>query len=271
MNWSMVTGATGGLGAAMARLIAAEGRPLILSGRDAHRLQSIAEELREAHGIEVRAVPADLATEEGLADLCGSSEALDLVVVCGAAYHYGALMGLDDAEFERVTDCNVRNTGRLIRWAIGPLERTGGGLLVVGSMGVILPAPQHASYSASKAWLHQFVRSIQAEAGNEGIRITLGIPGGMATPMLLESPVWESMQHNPLARLTLMRPERVAAQFLAAVRRGRPVVIPGFLNRWGCRFVGCLPMWLRLWLARVFYKVGQSESKTGLGGKRDNP
>ena len=65
MNWSMVTGATGGLGAAMARLIAAEGRPLILSGRDAHRLQSLAEELREAHGVEVRAVPADLATEEG--------------------------------------------------------------------------------------------------------------------------------------------------------------------------------------------------------------
>lgn len=255
MNWSVVTGATGGLGAAMAGLIAAEGGPLILSGRDASRLQSIAEELREAHRVEVRAVAADLSTEEGLGALRSISEPLDLVVVCGAAYHYGSLMELGDTEFEHLTACNVRNTGRLIRWAIESLERTSGGLLVVGSMGAILPAPQHASYSASKAWLHQFVRSIQAERGNEAVRITLGIPGGMATPMLLESPAWKSMQNNPLARMTLMRPDRVAAQFLAAVRRGRPVVIPGFLNRWACRLVRGLPLWVRLWVARRVYGV----------------
>ena len=257
MSWSLVTGATGGLGAAIAELLAAQGRPLIVSGRDASRLESMAQALQDTHGIEVRAVPADLATQAGLDALCSIDEPLDLVVVCGAAYHYGAWVTLGGAEFERLTDCNVRNTGHLIRWALGPLGHTGGGLLVVGSMGAILPAPQHASYSASKAWLHQFVRSIQAETSSDAVRITLGIPGGMATPMLLESPVWESMQHNPLARLTLMRPEYVAEQFLAAVRRGRPVVIPGLLNRWACRLVGFLPLWGRLWLARRFYAVGQ--------------
>ncbi|MAY81164.1 MAG: hypothetical protein CL930_10325 [Deltaproteobacteria bacterium] len=257
MNWSLVTGATGGLGAAVATRLASEGRSLIVSGRDANRLESIANDLRETHGVDVRTVPADLATNEGLDALRSITDPLDLVVVCGAAYHYGSLMELGDAEFERLTVCNVQNTGRLIRWAIEPLERTNGGLLVVGSMGAILPAPQHASYSASKAWLHQFVRSIQSEEGSDAVRITLGIPGGMATPMLLDSPAWESMQNNPLARMTLMSPEFVATQFLAAVRRGRPVVIPGFLNRWACRLVRGLPLWLRLWVARRFYAVGQ--------------
>lgn len=257
MSWALVTGATGGLGSALANLIAAEGRSLILSGRDTARLESIAQRIREAHGVEVRAVSADLATDEGINALRRVSEPLELVVVCGAAYHCGAVTDLNDAEFERLTACNVRNTGLLIRWAIESLKPNGGGVLVVGSLGAFLPAPQHASYSASKAWLHQFVRSVQAESGNESVRITLGIPGGMATPMLLESPVWESMRHNPLARLTLMQPERVAVKFLAAVRRGRPVVMPGFLNRLACFCVRGLPLRLRLWVARRFYDVGR--------------
>ena len=121
MNWSLVTGATGGLGAAVATRLASEGRSLIVSGRDANRLESIANELRETHGVEVRGIEADLATQDGLDALRSITEPLDLVVVCGAAYHYGSFMELGDAEFERLTVCNVQNTGRLIRWAIEPL------------------------------------------------------------------------------------------------------------------------------------------------------
>ena len=89
MNWSLVTGATGGLGAAVATRLASEGRSLIVSGRDANRLESIANDLRETHGVDVRTVPADLATNEGLDALRSITDPLDLVVVCGAAYHYG--------------------------------------------------------------------------------------------------------------------------------------------------------------------------------------
>lgn len=259
MKWALITGATGGLGGALSRRLAADGRSLVVSGRDVDRLRTMAAELRETHGVSVHEVPADLATDKGLNALRSITEPVDLVVICGADYHFGAVSELSEAAFERLTTCNAQNTGRLIRWALRALEPTSGSLLVVGSLGTILPAPQHASYSASKAWLHQFVRSIQAEQSQDSVRITLGIPGGMATPMLLDSPAWVALRHNPLARLSLMQPEWVAERFLEAVHRGRPVVIPGILNRWAQRVACWLPLAARMWIARRFYAVEPSQ------------
>jgi short-subunit dehydrogenase len=118
----------------------------------------------------------------------------------------------------------------------------------------MLPAPDHAGYSASKAWLHQLVCSLQAERLRHPITLTLACPGGMATPMLLDSPAWTRLRHNPLVRASVLAPDRAARQMLAAMDAGRWLVVPGWINRATlllCRF---LPRALAIYLSGWLYR-----------------
>lgn len=255
-SWALVTGATGGLGGALARRLAQQGHALLLVGRRAERLRVLAEGLGQAHGVEVASVVIDLADEGAATQLLEqvAPRSLAVVALAASSYAHGPLAELSDAEHDALLQCNVVNTARLLRGLLEQLDARGQGrVLVVGSLGALMPAPQHAAYSASKAWLHQMVGSLQAERVGRPVSLTLACPGGMRTAMLIDSPAWSHLQANPLVRASVLSPEQAADQMLTALFRGRRLIVPGWINGATLWLSRLLPHWLGIHLSRAIY------------------
>ena len=242
LGWALVTGATGGLGGALARRLAERGHDLVLVGRSAERLCSVSASLEADHPIATAQVVLDLSRPGSAEQLLSvvSDRQLDVVALAASSYAYGAYSALEVGRHDALLGCNVLSHARLLHGLLHQLDAQGHGrVLVVGSQGALLPAPGHAAYSASKAWLHQLVRSLQAERRSAPVTLTLACPGGMATPMLLQSPAWDILQHRWLVRAALLTPEQAARSMLAGLDTGQHLVIPGWLNR-TIALVSCL-------------------------------
>lgn len=184
----LVTGASRGIGAAVAERYAAEGARVVLAARDQKALDAVAERIRAAGG-QAATLAIDLADPaaiSGLADrIAGKLGRLDVLV----ANHgiLGALLPtaeLDARLFDRVVEVNLTAVYRLIR-ELDPLLRAApaGRLLVVGSGAAEGEHPDWSAYAASKAGLEALVRAYAAETGDTAVRANIVDPGEVRTAM----------------------------------------------------------------------------------------
>ena len=97
------------------------------------------------------------------------------------------------------------------------------------------------------------MRSLQAERGKSTVHLTLACPGGMATPMLLESPVWPALKRSLLIRASILSAEQVARQILKGMDRRRLRVVPGWINRATVLLSHLLPHGLAIRLSAWVY------------------
>ncbi len=184
----LVTGASRGLGAAVAERYAAEGARVVLAARSESDLDAVAQRIRAAGG-QVATLALDLGDPQataGLAKRIGDKLGrLDVLVA-----NHGVLGGLhptpdiEDAEFDRVIDVNLNGTWRLIR-ELDPLLRAApaGRVLVVSSGAAQACPPDWAAYAASKAGLEALVRAYAAESRATSLRVNLVDPGEVRTGM----------------------------------------------------------------------------------------
>ncbi|MCB9541117.1 MAG: SDR family NAD(P)-dependent oxidoreductase [Myxococcales bacterium] len=234
----LVTGASSGLGAAFARALARRGARLVLVARRADRLRALAAALGPA----ATALPLDLAAPDALDHLPAPGE-IDVLVSSAGAHHYGDFTAMPEAEIERLLALDATVPVRLVRRYLPAMDARGaGGVLLVASTGGLMPAPRQAVYAASKALIVNFAQSLYYERGaNHPVPVTLCCPGGMPTPMLTASPVMAHIERRRWMRWMLTEPDRVAAEALAAFEAGRPLCIPGRLNRAMDRVTRLLP------------------------------
>lgn len=234
----LVTGASSGLGAAFARALARRGARLVLVARRADRLEALAAEL----GPDATPLPLDLAAPDALARL-PAADAIDVFVSSAGAHHYGDFTAMPEAEVERLLALDATVPVRLVRRYLPAMDARGeGGVLLVASTGGLMPAPRQAVYAASKALIVNFAQSLYYERGaGHPVPVSLCCPGGMPTPMLTASPVMAQVERRPWMRWMLTDPEQVAAEALAALEAGRPLCIPGRLNRAMDRVTRLLP------------------------------
>lgn len=220
---ALVTGASSGIGAAMARRLAADRTDLVLVARDAARLEALAVELRSAHGVTAEVLPADLTdpaalrrVEERLAD---PERAVDLLVNnAGMAVRSGFVDG-DVDEQEHQLDLLVRAPMRLCAAALpGMLDRRRGALLNVSSVAGWMP---FGSYAAAKAWLTTFTEGLAAELAGSGVTATALCPGYVRTEFHARMQVRRS---GP--SWAWLEPEQVVDEGLADCRRGKVVSVP---------------------------------------------
>jgi hypothetical protein len=227
MSTALVTGATAGIGAAFARRLAVEFHDLVLVARDAGRLESVAAELRGAHGIEVEIIAADLASDEG----CGAVEArladagrpVDVLV-------NNAGIGLRDAflrnaveDEDRMLRLNVRAVLRLTH-AVLPLmvERGRGDVVNVSSVAGFGPTAPGSTYSASKAWVTNFSESMHLAMRGKGVRVLALCPGFVRTEFHARA----GIPTKAIADRLWLDADSVARTALADLRRGRAVSTP---------------------------------------------
>ncbi len=212
---AIITGASRGIGRAIAEALAAEGMRLVLNARTPGPLADVANTLR-AKGNLVEAVAGDIAEESTAVRLVETATAnagrLDIVVNNAGIGHHGPLEKMEPADFDRVLRTNLRGPFLLMRAAIPALRRGGGGTLVsLASLAGVNPVPQRAVYAATKWGLIGMSRSVLQEVRRDGIRVLILEPGSTLTEFGHDA---AKMEHAD----KLLRPEDVAAILVAALK-----------------------------------------------------
>jgi NAD(P)-dependent dehydrogenase (short-subunit alcohol dehydrogenase family) len=213
---ALVTGATSGIGRAIAAALAEEGAKVLVVGRSPDRTAAV----RDALGAGHHAVAGDLADVTFLATL--ASEAgrfgngrLSVLVLC-AGHHEPASVEETTAEsFDAAIATNLRAPFLLTAALLPALRAARGHVVLVNTSVVNHPRADVAAYAASKAGLRTFADCLRAEVGNDGIRVLSVYPGRTATPMQRDRYEREGLEYHPER---LMQPEDVAEAVLGALR-----------------------------------------------------
>lgn len=178
---ALVTGATAGIGRAVARSLGEAGAQVLVHGRDAERAESVVAEIVSKGG-QARALTADLTVATGVARLAAAAGEVDVLVNNAGVYSFGATTGTDVAEFDRQFAINTRAPFLLVAALVpGMATRGHGSVVTVSSSAASSPAPVGAAYGASKAAVELLTRSWAVEFGARGVRVNAVSPGPVRT------------------------------------------------------------------------------------------
>jgi uncharacterized protein len=229
---ALVTGASGGIGLELARLLAAGGHDLVLVARTAANLDEAAAQLARAHGVRALAVRADLfdpAAPDAVARRLGELRVEVDVLVNNAGVGVGGRFLETDWRAEAdMIQLNVTALTRLTKLLLPGMVRRGRGrVLNVASTAAFQPGPLMAVYHATKAYVLSFSYALAEEVRGTGVTVTVLAPGptrtgrgegaGVARSRLFETPL-------------VMTSRAVARAGYTAMMRGRRLVVPGLLN-----------------------------------------
>lgn len=239
---ALITGASSGIGRELARLFAADKSNLVLVARNQAKLDELAGELREAHGVQVRVMVKDLADpqspEEIFETLAAENMTVDVVVNNAG---FGAGGSIAELPLERQLDMiqvNVTALTHLTRQFLpGMYGRRFGGVLNVGSTAAFQPGPYLAVYYATKAYVLSFTEALAEEVAGSGLHVTCLAPGPTATGFAAVA----DLEHKILFRLGMADVQSVAKAGYRGFRRGKVLVVPGLLNKLGTLAVRLVP------------------------------
>jgi uncharacterized protein len=247
---ALVTGASGGIGEDLARLIAAGGRDLVLLARSTARLQALAGELSRAHAITATVMALDLsepaAADEVARRLAERRISVDVLVNNAGFGTSGEFAREDPHEQLRMLQLNVVALTTLTRLLLpGMLERRRGRILNVASTAAFQPGPRMAVYYASKAYVMSLSLALTEETAGRGVTVTCLCPGPTRTGFQDRARLNQARLFR-VARV--MSPGDVARAGYDGMMAGKPLVIPGVGNKVAAQAVRFVP---RLAAARI--------------------
>jgi short-subunit dehydrogenase len=239
----LVTGASAGLGEAFARAYAKRGRNLVLVARRVERLERLASELKEAHGVESLVVPADLSAFEAwrpIVEKLGDVRVHTLVNNAG----FGIPQDYLNVRWERQRDflmtLVVNACGLAYALLPGMLERRSGAIINIASMAAFSSgAAGNTLYPAAKSFMVKFSQSLSAEVKSRGVKVTAVSPGFVKTEFGKAAGIQELMEREP--RLFWQSAETVAEAAIAANERGKALTVPGLHNKTAAAAMKYLP------------------------------
>lgn len=233
---ALVTGASSGIGEAIARQLAQRGHNLILVARREERLRELAAELSDAHGIRAEPLAADLGTRPARDELAASIQALGLdveVLVNNAGF--GGTGNVHRVEPERLMAMVALNCEALVdlqaRYSAPMAERGRGAIINVASTAAFQPIPGTATYAATKAFVLALSEGTHAELTGKGVAVTAVCPGPVKTEFAETAGLGDANDRMPSFIWTDV--EDVASQAVEGAEKGRRVVVPGLMNRVG--------------------------------------
>lgn len=238
---AVVTGASSGIGRALAKELAREGYAVGVTARRADRLAALCEEIREAGGT-AAAAAADASDREGtIAAIHGLADALGPVDLLVANAGVGISEPMDApnaADYEHMVRVNLLGPYYAFE-AVVPamLERGSGHLVGVSSLAAYITGPGAGQYSATKAALSSWLESVRLEMRPRGIHVTTIQPGFVETPMT---------EVNDFKMPLLMSADRAARLMARAIRKRKKVYDFPWRMSIGARFARRLPDWMKL-------------------------
>jgi 3-oxoacyl-[acyl-carrier protein] reductase len=221
---ALVTGASGGIGAAIARALHAQGAAVALSGTREDALATLAAEL----GDRAHICPADLSNPEAALALINTAEAalgsVEILVNNAGLTKDGLAMRMSDADWAKVLDVDLAAPFRLSRAALKfMLRRKSGRIINIGSIVGATGNPGQANYAAAKAGLSGLTKALAQEVASRGITVNLIAPGFIESPMteaLTDAQRAALAGKIPLGRLGAASDIAAAAVYLASAEAG---------------------------------------------------
>jgi short-subunit dehydrogenase len=228
---ALITGASSGIGKALASEFARDGYDLVLAARSVAKLQALADELQKSYSTQVTVIGADLETNEGASRLHADINARNITIsalVNNAGYGtFGEFKDSALAPELAMMQLNMNTVVVLTKLFMPDLIATKGKVLNTASTAAFQPGPYMAVYYATKAFVLSFSEAIGAELAPHGVTVTTLCPGPTASGFQDKA----DMGNSALVKgKKLPTSEEVAAKGYRALQRGQRVYIPGGMN-----------------------------------------
>lgn len=227
---ALVTGASSGIGAVYAQRLAARGFDLLLVARDQERLEAAASALRDAHGVQVEVLKADLTQRDDVLKLeqrLRSDSSISLLLNNAGVAADGLLANADLDQLERMIQLNITAVTRLASAAAAGFAKAGRGTIInIASVVALFPERFNATYSASKAYVLSLTQSLNAELDGTGVKVQAVLPGVTRTE------IWErsGIDASQIPEEMVMEAGEMVDAALAGLDQGELVTIPSLPN-----------------------------------------
>ena len=250
-NLALVTGASGGIGLELARLHAARGGDLVLVARSEDKLEALAAELSQRHGITAHVFARDLSRIDAAEELAAALErkglAIDVLINNAGFGGHGKFHERDWTADKAMIQLNVVTLTGLTRLLLpGMVARGHGRILNLASMAAFLPGPLQAVYYATKAFVLSFSEAIANELEGTGVTVTVLCPGATETGFAATGGL-----EDVKAFANADAPDGVARAGYAGMLRGKTVVVPSLAKKIATRLPGLLPRGLVTRISRA--------------------
>jgi short-subunit dehydrogenase len=249
-RYALITGASSGIGLALAEALARRGRSLILVARQRDQLETIAIELTQRFGVEVLFRACDLGEPLRLSGFLLELEEegahqIDLLVNCAGVATSGPFLAQDWGLEQDLIDLNILALTRLCHTVGNLMALQGGGqILNVASLAAFSPGPWMSTYHASKAYVLHFSEGLREEVKDTGIKVSVLCPGPTRTAFTRNAGLHSGKRGSSTRMLS---PEEVALYTVRALDKDRALIIPGKRNA----LVAFIPRLASRWLSRV--------------------
>jgi uncharacterized protein len=245
---ALITGASSGIGEALAQRFARAGFDLVLVARNTERLKATARALETAHGIVARVAPADLAQPDAARKLATAMKrarrSIDVLVNNAGVLAHGSFADMPAQRHRDLIELNVAGlTAMLAQFLPGMIARGRGRVLNVASIAAFQPVPMLATYAATKAYVLSLTESLAEELKDSGITVTALCPGITATPMLSRAQD-ASRELTKLPGFVVGSVDAVADEGFEACMNGDVIRVPGALNVAAILAGRAAPKWL---------------------------
>ncbi len=230
LSFSVVTGASSGIGLELARIAAQRGSDLVIAA-DGAEILSTASELASL-GVTVEPVQADLATRDGVNTLVervrATGRPIDALFANAGVGLGKGFLDQDFDDIQRVIDTNVVGTTYLLHRFVNDMRRQGfGRVLITGSIAGLIPGSFQAVYNATKAYVDSFAYALRNELEGSGVTVTVLMPGPTDTDFFDEA----DMEDTRVGRGKKDDPANVAKAGFEAMLRGDGHEVSGFPNK----------------------------------------
>ncbi len=272
MAYTVITGASRGLGRALAQENARRGRDLILISLAGEGLKNLAEEIKKQYNVNVVFFEADLTKTDELKQVCRKiidSYPIDTLINnagIGGTYKF---LEVSEDYLNTIIDLNVRATVMMTYYLLPQLLRQPRAyILNIASLAALNPLPFKTIYPASKAFIDFFSRSLAIELRNTNVKVSVAYPGTMPTNKHV---IRQIDSHKKSIRLFVMSPEKVARIFMKKLLRGKKQIIPGFFNKFTWLLIKLVPYNIRLaYLRHTYAKELNANKETNYGKSTGN-
>ncbi|WP_342985040.1 SDR family oxidoreductase [Clostridium saudiense] len=230
-NYTLITGASTGIGYELAKLFAKDRHNLILVSRDEGKLETAKNELSKCN-VEVKILSLDLSKSEDIQGLFNYVEMnklnVDILVNNAGIGTFGDFSEIEWVKEEALIDINIKVLTKLTKYFLPKIiECKNGGILNVASTAAFCSGPRMAAYYASKAYVLNLTEAIYEECKDSGIRISCLCPGPVKTTFQDKAGIKKSES----AKKYLMDAEEVAKVSYKDFKKGKLIIIPGMKNK----------------------------------------
>ncbi|MEK8086164.1 SDR family oxidoreductase [Aquabacterium sp. A3] len=252
---ALITGASAGIGATFARQLAAQGYDLLLAARRGNRLKDLAQELSQRHQVQCEVLSVDLAspgaTATVMAHLAHLNWHIDFLVnnagLSGHSKFAASPWAPLGGEIQLMMTTLTELTHSI---APGMIERRWGRIINVSSLAALSPPGESLLYSAIKTYVLVLSQSLDMEFKPHGVHVTALCPG--FTHSEFHDVMGTRDTANRLPAILWQQPDDVVAESIRAVMKGKPVCVPGTVNKFLAAIMRPMPLWMGYLMGKTF-------------------